>query len=124
MRIDAAKCVACANCIPACPMGAIVIDPSVNRAVIDDDECVEECYEQYEDDVDVCRDTLNDRLDELDEQAEECFDLPTFPEVLHCLWDVFLQRFQAKRDFWQCKREARARLDQCIIDCQQSPSAP
>lgn len=41
MRIDPAKCVACANCIPVCPMGAIVIDPSVNRAVIDYDECVE-----------------------------------------------------------------------------------
>ncbi len=46
MRIDPAKCVACANCIPVCPMGAIAIDPSVNRAVIDYDECVEcsTCY--------------------------------------------------------------------------------
>ncbi len=46
MRIDPAKCVACANCIPVCPVGAIVIDASVNRAVIDYDECVEcsTCY--------------------------------------------------------------------------------
>jgi ferredoxin len=46
VRIDPAKCVACANCIPVCPMGAIVIDPSVYRAVIDYDECVEcsTCY--------------------------------------------------------------------------------
>ena len=46
MRIDPAKCVACANCISVCPVGAIVIDPSVNRAVIDYDACVEcgTCY--------------------------------------------------------------------------------
>ena len=41
MRIDAAKCVACANCVAVCPMGAITIDSSTNRAVIDHDECVE-----------------------------------------------------------------------------------
>ncbi|MEZ5361114.1 MAG: 4Fe-4S binding protein [Bryobacterales bacterium] len=41
MRIDPDKCVACANCIPVCPMGAIYIDPAINRATINDDECVE-----------------------------------------------------------------------------------
>lgn len=46
MQIDRAKCVACANCVPVCPMGAIRIDASINRAVIDDDDCVEcgTCY--------------------------------------------------------------------------------
>ncbi len=46
MQIDHQKCVACANCIPVCPMGAIAIDASINRAVIDYDECVEcgTCY--------------------------------------------------------------------------------
>lgn len=41
MRIDPSKCVACANCVAVCPMGAISIDVSVNRAAIDYDECVE-----------------------------------------------------------------------------------
>jgi len=41
MLIDQTKCVACANCIPVCPMGAIYIDPRVNRATINQDECVE-----------------------------------------------------------------------------------
>ncbi len=41
MLIDPAKCVACANCIPVCPMGAIYIDPQINRATINQDECVE-----------------------------------------------------------------------------------
>ena len=41
MRIDPNKCVACANCIPVCPMGAIYIDPAINRACINDEECVE-----------------------------------------------------------------------------------
>ncbi len=41
MLIDAVKCVACANCVPVCPMGAIYIDPSIQRATINQDECVE-----------------------------------------------------------------------------------
>ena len=41
MQIDPQKCVACANCIPVCPMGAIYIDPAINRATISYDECVE-----------------------------------------------------------------------------------
>jgi len=43
MQIDHGKCVACGNCIPVCPMGAIYIDPGVNRATVNLDECVE-CY--------------------------------------------------------------------------------
>ncbi len=43
MQIDHGKCVACGNCIPVCPMGAIYIDPAVNRATVNLDECVE-CF--------------------------------------------------------------------------------
>src|SRR5256712_2813513 len=43
MQIDQQKCVACGNCIPVCPMGAISIDPLKNRASVNADECVE-CY--------------------------------------------------------------------------------
>ncbi len=41
MRIDQNKCVACANCVPVCPMGAIYIDPVANRATINTEACVE-----------------------------------------------------------------------------------
>jgi len=41
MQIDPKKCVACGNCIPVCPMGAIYIDPHIHRATINYDECVE-----------------------------------------------------------------------------------
>ena len=43
MEIDQGKCVACANCVPVCPMGAIYIDPAANRATVNLDECVE-CF--------------------------------------------------------------------------------
>lgn len=46
MQIDHAKCVACSNCVPICPMGAIYIDPRVNRATVNLDECVE-CFTCY-----------------------------------------------------------------------------
>jgi ferredoxin len=43
MLIDPKKCVACGNCVAVCPMGAIYIDPVINRATVNQDECVE-CY--------------------------------------------------------------------------------
>ncbi|MBR9997612.1 MAG: 4Fe-4S binding protein [Cyclobacteriaceae bacterium] len=46
MIINQKKCVACGNCIPVCPMGAIYVDTGKNRAQINDDACVEcgTCY--------------------------------------------------------------------------------
>ncbi|HYP15033.1 MAG TPA: 4Fe-4S binding protein [Bryobacteraceae bacterium] len=46
MTINPNKCVACGNCTYVCPMGAIYIDPKINRATINRDECVE-CYACY-----------------------------------------------------------------------------
>ena len=46
MRIDPNKCVACGNCVPVCPMGAIHIDSEIARATVDQDECVE-CFACY-----------------------------------------------------------------------------
>jgi ferredoxin len=43
MRIDPNKCVACGNCTYVCPMGAIYVDPALERATVNRDECVE-CY--------------------------------------------------------------------------------
>src|SRR5712692_2753411 len=46
MKINPNKCVACGNCTYVCPMGAIYIDPTIKRATINRDECVE-CYACY-----------------------------------------------------------------------------
>ena len=37
---------ACGNCVAICPVGAIDIDPDINRAVVDQDRCVE-CFTCY-----------------------------------------------------------------------------
>lgn len=47
MEVNPWKCVACANCVAVCPMGAIYIDPAVNRAAVNQDECVE-CFACYQ----------------------------------------------------------------------------
>jgi ferredoxin len=46
MKINPDKCVACGNCTYVCPMGAIYVDPVINRATVNRDECVE-CYACY-----------------------------------------------------------------------------
>ncbi len=46
MRINPNRCVACGNCIPICPMGAIAFNPLTKRSEIDRNACVE-CYQCY-----------------------------------------------------------------------------
>jgi len=46
MKINPDKCVACGNCIYVCPVGAIYVHPTLKRATIDRNECVE-CYACY-----------------------------------------------------------------------------
>ena len=46
MYINPDKCVACGNCTYVCPMGAIYVDPTIKRATVNRQECVE-CYACY-----------------------------------------------------------------------------
>ncbi|MFC1958076.1 4Fe-4S binding protein [Chloroflexota bacterium] len=41
MRIDQDKCIACANCVDYCVVGAIKEGPKSGEIFIDEDECVE-----------------------------------------------------------------------------------
>ncbi|MFH1574085.1 MAG: 4Fe-4S binding protein [Acidobacteriota bacterium] len=43
MQIDPRKCVACGNCLPVCPVGAIRVDAAARRAAVDLEQCVE-CF--------------------------------------------------------------------------------
>lgn len=46
MLIDPHKCVACGNCLPICPVGAIFVDSRTERATVNQDQCVE-CFTCY-----------------------------------------------------------------------------
>ena len=46
MKISTDRCVACGNCVAICPVGAIDIDPGIQRATVDQDRCVE-CFTCY-----------------------------------------------------------------------------
>jgi len=78
MLIDPKKCVACANCIPVCPMGAIYVDPEINRATINQDACVEcgTCFRG------MSKETLN----------------PTMVRTIRKLAKMFLFRFEPEPD--------------------------
>lgn len=78
MRIDPKKCVACGNCVAVCPMGAIYIDATVNRAVVNADECVE-CYACHRG---MSMETLN----------------PTMVRLLRRVLGVFRLRFDPEPD--------------------------
>ncbi|MCS7026113.1 MAG: 4Fe-4S binding protein [Bryobacteraceae bacterium] len=78
MYINPNKCVACGNCTYVCPMGAIYIDPSINRATINLDECVE-CYACYNG---LSQEHLN----------------PTFVRALRRLFQIFRLRFDPEPD--------------------------
>jgi len=78
MHIDSYKCVACGNCVPICPMGAISIDPTRNRASVNSDECVE-CYTCF-------RGMSMERLN------------PTFVRVVRRVLKAFRLRFDPEPD--------------------------
>jgi len=46
VKISTERCVACGNCVAICPVGAIDIDPAIDRAVVDQGRCVE-CFTCY-----------------------------------------------------------------------------
>src|SRR5438552_2754452 len=80
MRIDEQKCVACGNCVPICPMGAISIDPVKNRAAVNADECVE-CYTCYRG---MSMETLNPTLVRTIRRVLKAFRLRFDPEPDVC----------------------------------------
>lgn len=80
MRIDPQKCVACGNCVAVCPMGAIYVDQSINRAVVNTDECVE-CYACYRG---MSMENLNPTLVRLLRRALRTFRLRFDPEPDVC----------------------------------------
>jgi len=78
MLIDPRKCVACGNCVPICPVGAIHIDPRIKRATVSEDRCVE-CFTCY-------RGMSSENLN------------PTLIRAIRALLHVFRLRFDPEPD--------------------------
>ncbi|HXG50385.1 MAG TPA: 4Fe-4S dicluster domain-containing protein [candidate division Zixibacteria bacterium] len=85
MRIDPEKCVACGNCLAVCPMGAIYIDPALNRARVNADECVE-CFACYRG---MSREHLNPRFVRAIRKAAHLLRFRFDPEPDICPTDAF-----------------------------------
>src|SRR2546426_2113265 len=86
MKIDPYKCVACGNCVPICPMGAIAIDPSIGRATINADECVE-CFTCYRG---MSKEQLNPRMVRAVRRVAKLFRFRFDPEPDICPTDAIV----------------------------------
>ena len=86
MQIDQQKCVACGNCVPICPMGAIAIDPSIGRATINADECVE-CFTCYRG---MSKEHLNPRMVRAVRRVAKLFRFRFDPEPDICPTDAIV----------------------------------
>ena len=92
-----------------------------------DPECVDECIAQYDEDVAQCEEALQQRLEELDQEAAQCYeDHPNdLVQLGLCLRDVNIKRFRAQEDFRRCKSEANTTAWNCYRNCPPaSESAP
>jgi ferredoxin len=86
MKIDPDKCVACGNCVPICPMGAIAIEPSIGRATINADECVE-CFTCYRG---MSKEHLNPRMVRAVRRVAKLFRFRFDPEPDICPTDAII----------------------------------
>ena len=86
MKIDPDKCVACGNCVPICPVGAISIEPTIGRATINADECVE-CFTCYRG---MSKEHLNPRMVRAVRRVAKLFRFRFDPEPDICPTDAII----------------------------------
>lgn len=91
-----------------------------------DPECVDECFAQWQEDVADCEDALEQRLLELEAEAQACYEQHSdLLELGKCLSQVDAKRYRAHSDYRRCLSEAHTAGWNCYRNCPPaSPSAP
>ena len=90
------------------------------------EDCVQQCIDQWEADKQACEDQLNQRLAELDQEAQACLDDNAGDPLAAalCLREVNIKRANAQRDYQKCLNLANTVAYNCYRDCQVSPGNP
>lgn len=94
-------------------------------AAFADDDCIDDCREQFRDDIEDCREQLDNALEAVQERFEECLDNAQNPQdVRQCRRERTQSRFDAIREYVECLTVAAKTRNQCFKDCQASKIRP
>jgi hypothetical protein len=87
-------------------------------------QCEQDCYDQYDLDVQTCEDDLAQKLADLQLEEQACVDKwnGNTQQFENCLKSVNVQRRNAQRQYQQCLRQADNKLRVCLNKCEESPS--
>lgn len=110
----------------ACALALVVAFSAPAAYAEPDPECVAECIEQYDEDRAACEDALEQRLMELDQEAQECYEQHSdIVQLGLCLREVNIKRYRAQSDYRRCISIANTTAWNCYRNCPPaSPSAP
>ena len=86
-------------------------------------QCEQDCYDQFDLDVQACEDDLAQKLADLQLEEQECIDKWNGNNLQfeNCVKSINKQRRNAQRQYQQCLRQADNKLRVCLNQCDESP---